>query len=120
MGYVRSSPEAFTPKEMLGTLRSRLAGMFAVPASPVGSAVKSSAVARDRLAIILAHQRSATTSGGADGLSGVDMKALQLELLDCVKRHIREADRSSIQITVRQDGNLDIFEMSVPLESPLQ
>jgi septum formation topological specificity factor MinE len=102
---------------MLGVLRSRLAGMFAVPASPVGNVVKSSAVARDRLAIILAHQRSATTPVGADGiLSGVDMKALQLELLDCVKRHIREADRSSIQITVRQDGNLDIFEMSVPLQ----
>jgi septum formation topological specificity factor MinE len=119
---------------MLASLRARLAGVFS-GALPSPAVVKSSAVARDRLAIILAHQRTATQT--ADVLSGVDMKALQRDLLDCVKvqwscficpshflfsplsrlkRHIREADRSSIQISVRQDGNMEIFEMSVPLQ----
>ena len=50
---------------------------------PVVAPVKSSTVAKERLAIILAHQRSA----GAlqDMLSGVDINTLQAELLACVK-----------------------------------
>ena len=68
---------------MLGALRARLASILAPEAANVVS-VKSSGVARDRLAIILAHQRS-SVEGTSDVLSGVDLKSLQADLLDCVK-----------------------------------
>ena len=147
---------------------------------PAVATVKSSAVAKERLAIILAHQRTAGSL--QDMLSGVDINTLQAELLACVKvrfragggsvkggwpgerfgvvcegflekrgastemppltpssrsvyfsivltlllslqpapctkqRHVRDsADQSQIQISVRQDGDMEIFEMSVPL-----
>ncbi len=50
---------------------------------PVVAPVKSSTVAKERLAIILAHQRS--TGALQDMLSGVDINTLQAELLACVK-----------------------------------
>ena len=70
---------------MLAELRKHLAGMLgrAAPAASPNVSVKSSEIARDRLAIILAHQRSSTRT--TDVLNGVDMKLLQRDLLDCVK-----------------------------------
>lgn len=76
---------------------------------------RSGSVAKERLALILTHQRAA---GKLDVLAGVDMKGLQHELLECVKRHIQQADNSSIQISVRTDGDLEIFEARVPLTIP--
>jgi hypothetical protein len=64
---------------MMNNLRTRLINLLTSTAA--APTVKSSVVARDRLAIILAHQRST----GLDILSGVDIKALQRDLLDCVK-----------------------------------
>ena len=54
---------------------------------PVVAMVKSSAVAKERLAIILAHQRTAGSL--QDMLSGVDINTLQAELLACVKVRFR-------------------------------
>jgi len=71
---------------MLGALRARLATVFAsAPAAVPVSAGKSSAVARDRLAIMIATQRGTTRNSNDDMLQGVDLKALQQDLLDCVK-----------------------------------
>ena len=59
-------------------------------APPPSSSSKS--VAKERLQIILAHQR------GSQVLAGVDLAALQQELLACVQRHIRVATGANINI----------------------
>ncbi|KAJ0393529.1 hypothetical protein P43SY_006339 [Pythium insidiosum] len=60
------------------------------PAAAAASSSKS--VAKERLQIILAHQR------GSQVLAGVDLQALQSELLECVQRHIRVANGANINI----------------------
>ncbi|CAI5734983.1 unnamed protein product [Hyaloperonospora brassicae] len=70
----------------------------------------SKSVAKERLQIILAHQR------GSQVLAGVDLAALQQELLACVQRHIRVATGANINIAVKHEGQLDIFEMQVPVD----
>ncbi|KAF1778989.1 hypothetical protein JG687_00011115 [Phytophthora cactorum] len=82
-------------------------------ASLFGEAEKASSsksVAKERLQIILAHQR------GSQVLAGVDLAALQKELLECVQRHIKVANGANINIAVKNEGHLDIFEMQVPVD----
>ncbi|KAG6585060.1 cell division topological specificity factor MinE [Phytophthora cinnamomi] len=74
------------------------------------SAASSKSVAKERLQIILAHQR------GSQVLAGVDLAALQKELLECVQRHIKVANGANINIAVKNEGHLDIFEMQVPVD----
>jgi cell division topological specificity factor MinE len=74
--------------------RKWLASLFgeaATAASPA-AAESSKSVAKERLQIILAHQR------GSQVLAGVDLAALQNELLECVQRHIRVANGANINI----------------------
>ncbi|RLN57355.1 hypothetical protein BBJ28_00004342 [Nothophytophthora sp. Chile5] len=56
------------------------------------SAASPKSVAKERLQIILAHQR------GSQVLAGVDLAALQQELLECVQRHIKVASGANINI----------------------
>ncbi|KAI9907413.1 hypothetical protein PsorP6_016306 [Peronosclerospora sorghi] len=73
----------------------------------------SKSVAKERLQIILAHQR------GSQVLAGVDLAALQQELLNCVQRHIKVANEAHVNIAVKNEGHLDIFEMQVPVDGDL-
>lgn len=52
----------------------------------------SKSIAKERLQIILAHQR------GSQVLAGVDLQMLQKELMECVQRHIRVANGANINI----------------------
>lgn len=52
----------------------------------------SGSIAKERLQIILAHQR------GSQVLAGVDLQALQTELLACVQRHIKVSNGANINI----------------------
>ncbi|OQS00572.1 hypothetical protein ACHHYP_03420 [Achlya hypogyna] len=70
-------------------------------------------IAKERLQIILAHQR------GSQALAGVDLGALQEELLACVQRHIAVAQGEKVNIAVKQEGSMDIFEMQVPVSAAL-
>ncbi|OQS05154.1 hypothetical protein THRCLA_20704 [Thraustotheca clavata] len=69
-------------------------------------------IAKERLQIILAHQR------GSQALAGVDLAKLQEELLACVQRHIAVAKGEKVNIAVKQEGSMDIFEMQVPVTAP--
>ncbi|TMW60127.1 hypothetical protein Poli38472_000169 [Pythium oligandrum] len=82
----------------------------ASPAVKDATQASSKSVAKERLQIILAHQR------GSQVLAGVDLQALQSELLECVQRHIRVANGGNINIAVKHEGQLDIFEMQVPVD----
>lgn len=79
-------------------------------AAAAGAKPTPKSMAKERLQIILAHQR------GSQVLAGVDLQALQQELLACVERHIRVASGANINIAVKQEGTLDIFEMQVPVD----
>ncbi|CEG42746.1 cell division topological specificity factor [Plasmopara halstedii] len=70
----------------------------------------SKSVVKERLQIILAHQR------GSQILAGVDLAALQKELLECVQRHIKVSNGANINIAVKNEGQFDIFEMQVPVD----
>ncbi|ETV92755.1 cell division topological specificity factor MinE [Aphanomyces invadans] len=85
------------------------AGVAAAAPSSQSTASASKNIAKERLQIILAHQR------GSQALSGVDLNALQAELLACVQRHIAVADGERVNIAVKHEGSLDIFEMQVPV-----
>ncbi|EQC38933.1 cell division topological specificity factor MinE [Saprolegnia diclina VS20] len=75
------------------------------------SAASTKTIAKERLQIILAHQR------GSQALAGVDLGALQEELLACVQRHIAVAQGEKVNIAVKQEGSMDIFEMQVPVSA---
>lgn len=69
-----------------------LFGESASGAAASGTEKTSKSIAKERLQIILAHQR------GSQVLAGVDLQALQAELLDCVQRHIRVTNGANINI----------------------
>jgi cell division topological specificity factor MinE len=71
----------------------------------------SSAIARERLSVILASQR------GSELLAGVDMDALQKDVLEVVKRHIDVAQNSPVNCQVKNEGDVNLFEMSVEIDS---
>lgn len=74
------------------------------------AATKSSrSVARERLSVILASQR------GSDLLDGVDMEALQKDVMDVVQKHIRAAKTRTASFNVKSEGEVNLFEMSVEL-----
>ncbi|CAM9285511.1 unnamed protein product [Choristocarpus tenellus] len=78
-------------------------------ASRWGSGNQSAEVAKERLSIILAHQR------GASLLSHVDIPRLQSEVLAVVKKYIAVDTTKPINVHVKQDGTVDLFEMQVSL-----
>lgn len=73
--------------------RKWLASLFGEAESAAAATTKTpKSVAKERLQIILAHQR------GSQVLAGVDLHALQQELLACVQRHIKVANGANINI----------------------
>uniref|UniRef100_K3WAM2 Cell division topological specificity factor MinE n=1 Tax=Globisporangium ultimum (strain ATCC 200006 / CBS 805.95 / DAOM BR144) TaxID=431595 RepID=K3WAM2_GLOUD len=90
--------------------RKWLASLFGEAPGTEAAKTSSKSVAKERLQIILAHQR------GSQVLAGVDLQALQKELLECVQRHIQVANGANINIAVKHEGQLDIFEMQVPVD----
>ena len=69
-------------------------------------------VAKDRLSVILASQR------GSELLQGVDMEALQKDVLEVVKKHIDIVkDTKPVQVKVNSDRDISLMEMCVELET---
>mmetsp|Transcript_37562 Transcript_37562/g.67655 ORF Transcript_37562/g.67655 Transcript_37562/m.67655 type:complete len:108 (+) Transcript_37562:218-541(+) len=75
--------------------------------APVAEASRS--VARERLSVILAAQR------GTQLLEGVDMEALQRDVMEVVQKHVRAAKARTASFNVKTDGDCQMFEMSVEL-----
>uniref|UniRef100_A0A7S2S877 Cell division topological specificity factor n=1 Tax=Eucampia antarctica TaxID=49252 RepID=A0A7S2S877_9STRA len=66
-------------------------------------------VARERLSVILASQR------GSEMLVGVDMKLLQQDVLEVVQRHISVSKNRPVNFQIKNEGEVDLFEMTVEL-----
>ncbi|KAL7472932.1 hypothetical protein ACHAXS_013312 [Conticribra weissflogii] len=88
-----------------------LGGSATSPAASAATQATASSrnVARERLSVILAAQR------GSDLLAGVDMEALQRDVMDVVQKHIRAAKARTANFSVKNEGDINLFEMSVEL-----
>ncbi|CAM9279142.1 unnamed protein product [Heterosigma akashiwo] len=80
-----------------------------MPGIAAETSLHSRNVAKDRLAIILTHQR------GAAVLENVDRHQLQTDVLSCVKKHLKVDEEAPVGMKVRREGDQDIFEMYVNL-----
>jgi len=95
---------------LISKISKAIGSTFGASASP--SKATSSKVARDRLSVILASQR------GSELLQGVDMELLQQDVLSVVKKHVSAVAKDKpIQFQVRNDGEVNLMEMQVELES---
>ena len=78
------------------------------------AAASSRSVARDRLKVILTHERSA-----AEAATPADLAALQAEMLAVVKRHFRGRvadDKVVMAVTRSDDAMTEVLELRADLE----
>lgn len=73
----------------------------------LGEKKKTAAVAKERLQIILAHERS--------GRSGADyLPQLQRELVEVISKYVR-IDPNDIKVNLERQENLDVLEVKIEL-----
>jgi len=71
---------------------------------------KSATVAKERLQIIVAHQRGKRGSRALDSF----IPKLQQELLDVVKKYV-EIDNDQVKMHLEKEGDYEILEVNIPL-----
>ncbi|HRH81703.1 MAG TPA: cell division topological specificity factor MinE [Thiobacillaceae bacterium] len=74
-----------------------------------GSEKKSAVVAKERLQIILAHERAGRNASAPDYLP-----ALQEELLEVIAKYIH-IDRSMMKVNLQHHEDYDVLELNVTL-----
>lgn len=74
-----------------------------------GNEKKSAAVAKERLQIILAHERAGRGAAAPDYLP-----ALQEELLEVIAKYVH-LDRDMIKVQLEKHGEYDVLELNVTL-----
>lgn len=74
-----------------------------------GTEKKTASVAKERLQIILAHERAGRGGGAPDYLP-----ALQEELLAVIAKYIH-IDRDQIKVQLEKHGDYDVLELNVTL-----
>ncbi|KAL3806614.1 hypothetical protein ACHAXA_004418, partial [Cyclostephanos tholiformis] len=107
---LNSNPSACgcPPSTAVMSFINKIGKIFGTSSSaPVAAASRS--VAKERLSVILAAQR------GTHLLEGVDMEALQRDVMEVVQRHIRAAKASTASFNVKSEGDCQLFEMSVEM-----
>lgn len=75
----------------------------------IGEKKKTASVAKERLQIILAHERSGRNASEPDYLP-----ALQRELIDVISKYIK-IDPRDIKVNLEHQGNLDVLEVKIEL-----
>jgi cell division topological specificity factor len=76
-----------------------------------GNRKTSAAIAKERLQIIVAHERNRDL-GKQDGF---DLQSLQNEIIQVIARHLKiEKDRVNVQL-IERDKQRSIFELNVDL-----
>ncbi len=71
---------------------------------------KSATVAKERLQIIVAHQRGNRGSRALDSF----IPKMQQELLDVVKKYV-EIDNEQVRMHLDKEGEYEILEVNIPL-----
>ena len=75
----------------------------------VGEKKKTASVAKERLQIILAHERSGRNAAEPDYLP-----ALQRELIAVISRYIK-INLADIKVNLERQGNLEVQEVKIEL-----
>lgn len=70
---------------------------------------KSAALAKERLQIIVAHERGNRRSGSPDYLP-----ALKKELLEVVRKYV-PIDQSQVKVHLDREGDYEILELNITL-----
>ncbi len=74
-----------------------------------GTPRNTASLAKERLQIIVSHERVATREGGVDFLP-----QLEQELLDVISKYMT-IDREQVKVHLARDGDLSILELNVTL-----
>ena len=82
------------------------------PLQPVPERAGSAPVARDRLQILLAHER--TIAGGSD-LVGV----LREEILAVIKKHV-QVDHDKVQVKMERGESVSTLEVEIEIPTPIK
>jgi cell division topological specificity factor len=75
----------------------------------LGEKKKTASVAKERLQIILAHERS-----GRDSLQPDYLPALQRDLVAVIARYVR-INPDDIRVNLERQGNLEVLEVKIEL-----
>ena len=75
----------------------------------IGEKKKTASVAKERLQIILAHERSGRNAAEPDYLP-----ALQRELMAVISRYIK-INLADIKVNLERQGNLEVLEVKIEL-----
>jgi cell division topological specificity factor len=75
----------------------------------LGEKKKTASVAKERLQIILAHERS-----GRDSLQPDYLPALQRDLVAVIARYVR-INPDDIKVNLERQGNLEVLEVKIEL-----
>lgn len=75
----------------------------------LGEKKKTATVAKERLQIILAHERSGRNPGQPDYLP-----ALQRELLAVISKYVK-IDQKDIKLNLEKQDNLEVLEVKIEL-----
>ena len=67
-------------------------------------------VAKDRLSVMLVHQRN------NDVIQNIDMDALQAEVALVIAKYVNVARNANAKVGLKQDGDFDLLEMHFPLD----
>ncbi len=78
----------------------------------LGEKKKTASVAKERLQIILAHERS-----GRGGAQPDYLPALQRELLAVISKYV-QIDSSDLKVHFERQENLEVLEVKVELPEP--
>lgn len=73
-----------------------------------GQKPKTAAVAKERLQLIIAHERNGS-SAAADFLP-----ALQQELIEVISKYVK-VNRDSIKVALEKQGNYEVLEVNIVL-----
>ncbi|WP_313072350.1 cell division topological specificity factor MinE [Melaminivora sp.] len=78
----------------------------------LGEKKKTASVAKERLQIILAHERS-----GRGGVQPDYLPALQRELLAVISKYVK-IDSSDLKMHFERQDNLEVLEVKIELPEP--
>ena len=78
----------------------------------IGEKKKTASVAKERLQIILAHERSGRNAGEPDYLP-----ALQRDLVAVISKYIK-INQQDIKVHLERQDNLEVLEVKIELTEP--
>ena len=79
-----------------------------------GAPRQTASLAKERLQIIVSHERIATRERGVDFLP-----QLEQELLDVIAKYMT-IDREQVKVQLARDGDLSVLELNVTLPDQLK